>query len=295
MRHRLPFVVCLVSGAAVACSAMTARAQTPPPAPAGTTAPAPAPISTAAEALSEAARKGDAAAVTRQLDAGVDVNTLFRYNRTALSFACDRGHLEVVRVLLARGADPNVKDSFYGATPLSWASSPAQTRKPEHATIVGLLLKAGARGSEDALMAAIGEGDEPMTKIVLAHGGLSPATLSDALEAATREKQTAIVAALDGAGAKPWPVVTLTEAQLARCAGAYAAGPATLTFAVRDGKLQGGPPGQNLTLVARSDTTFAIADAPGMSIAFGLEGDRATTATVVRGGTVTVFTRVEGK
>jgi ankyrin repeat protein len=295
MRHRLPLVAGLVSGAVVACSAIAARAQTSPQPPAGAAAAAPAPISAAADALSEAARKGDAAAVTRQLDAGVDVNTLFRYNRTALSFACDRGHLEVVRVLLARGADPNVKDSFYGATPLSWASRPAQTRKPEHATIVGLLLKAGARGKEDALMAAVGEGDEPMTRVVLAHGGLSPATLSDAIEAATREKQSAIVAALEGAGAKPWPVVTLTEAQLARCAGAYAAGPATLTFAVRDGKLQGGPPGQNLTLVARSDTTFAVADAPGLSIAFALAGDRATSATVTRGGTPTVYTRVEGK
>jgi hypothetical protein len=157
------------------------------------------------------------------------------------------------------------------------------------------LLKAGARGKEDALMAAIGAGDEPMTKVVLAYGGLSAATLSDALDAATREKQAAIIAALEGAGAKPWPVVTLTEAQLARCAGAYAAGPTTLTFTVREGKLQGGPPGQNLTLVARSDTTFAVADAPGMSVAFTLTGDRASAATVTRGGTPTVYTRVEGK
>ena len=62
-----------------------------------------------AEALWEAARKGDAAAVKTLLDAGVDVNTPFRYGATALSYACDRGHLEVVRVLLERGADANVE------------------------------------------------------------------------------------------------------------------------------------------------------------------------------------------
>ena len=76
------------------------------------------------------ARKGDAAAVRRLLDAGVDPNTRFRYDATALSYACDRGHVEVVRLLLERGAEVNVKDTFYGATPLSWAISPAQGRRP---------------------------------------------------------------------------------------------------------------------------------------------------------------------
>ena len=61
-----------------------------------------------ADALSQAARKGDAAAVKKLLDEGVDVNTRFRYDRTALSFAADRGHVDVVRLLIDRGADPNI-------------------------------------------------------------------------------------------------------------------------------------------------------------------------------------------
>jgi len=61
-----------------------------------------------ADALSQAARKGDAAAVKKLLDEGVDVNTKFRYERTALSFAADRGHVDVVRLLIDRGADPNI-------------------------------------------------------------------------------------------------------------------------------------------------------------------------------------------
>jgi ankyrin repeat protein len=131
-----------------------------------------------AEALSEATRKGDAAAVRKLLDDGVDVNTRFRYDRTALSFAADRGHVEVVRVLLDRGADVNVRDTFYGASALSWAVSPAMGRKPEHTEIVRLLL---------------------------ARGGFRDETLSDALAAATRNKLDDVVALLEKAGAKRKP------------------------------------------------------------------------------------------
>jgi len=149
------------------------------------------------EALAEAARKGDATAVSKLLDDGVDVNAKFRYGVTALSYACDHGQLEVVKVLLARGAEVNVKDTFYGATPLTWASSPATKRRPEHAEIVGLLLKHGASGVGDALLAAVSEGDLPMTKVILDSGALAPAILSDALEAATAGKHVDIAAPLE--------------------------------------------------------------------------------------------------
>src|ERR1700686_1670239 len=76
-------------------------------------------LSDKAEALAEAARKGDAMAVRRLLDEGVDVNTKYRYGATALAYASDRGHLDVVKLLLDRGADVNVRDTFYHATPLT--------------------------------------------------------------------------------------------------------------------------------------------------------------------------------
>ena len=63
-----------------------------------------APALTKTEQFQDAARKGDAAAVKKLLDEGVDVNTKFRYNATALFYACDHGHLEVVKMLLDRGA-----------------------------------------------------------------------------------------------------------------------------------------------------------------------------------------------
>ena len=74
----------------LALTAIIALAQAPPP--------------TKAERLQDAARKGDAAAVKQLLDEGVDVNTKFRYNATALFYAADHGHVEVVKVLLDHGA-----------------------------------------------------------------------------------------------------------------------------------------------------------------------------------------------
>jgi hypothetical protein len=271
--------------------------QAPAPAraqPAPTPAPAPA-ANPRADAFWEAARKGDVATVKKLLDEGVDVNTRFRYGATALSYASDRGHLEVARLLLERGADVNVKDSFYGATPLSWASSPAKARKPEHAEIVRLLLQHGARGQDEALMSAVQGNDEPMTRVILEHGGLSADMLSDALEAAEQEKNTTIIEALQSAGAKPRPVVTLTEAQLSRCVGTYGNGTTSITFALTEGKLQGGPAGQSMTLVPRSENTFVIAGAPQVTLVFAFGADKATSVTVTQGGTPTVYPRVEGK
>jgi uncharacterized protein len=129
-----------------------------------------------ADALSAAARRGDAAAVKKLLDEGLDVNTKFRYNATALSYAADRGHVDVVKLLLDRGADVHAKDTFYGNTPLSWAVSPAMGRKPQHVEVVRLLLAKGGHAAE---------------------------SLTNALEAATRANQDEVVALLKAAGAKP--------------------------------------------------------------------------------------------
>ena len=132
-------------------------------------------VSEKADALSDAARKGDASAVKKLLDEGVDVNTKFRYDRTALSFAADRGHVDVVKVLLEHHADVTVKDTFYSATALTWAISPAMERKPQHTDVVRLLLE---------------------------RGGYSQEALNAALQAATRAKLTDVIALLEKAGAK---------------------------------------------------------------------------------------------
>jgi hypothetical protein len=259
--------------------------------------PAPA-ASDKADALSEAARKGDVAAVKKLLDEGVDVNTKFRYNRMALSFAADRGHADVVRLLLERGADVNASDTFYNATALTWAVSPAMDRTPRHADVVRLLLQHGAQGKDDALRGAVSAPDAATVKAVLEVGGVSPGALSDALEMAGKAKRADIVALLEQAGAKPHVEVKLDAAQLARYLGTYKDGPqfpVNPVVTTADGRLIVTLGAQKLTLIARDQSTFGVAEQPGRTVTFRLEADRAVALTLGGGGNAIIFTRIEEK
>ena len=69
----------------------------------------------------KAAKTNDIKTLKEYLDKGIDVNVKNHYGVTALTYAADKGNLEAVDLLLERGADPNLKDSFYGETPLGWA------------------------------------------------------------------------------------------------------------------------------------------------------------------------------
>lgn len=57
------------------------------------------------------------------------------------------GQAEAVRLLLARGASPAVRDREFDATPLIWAADGARSHadeKPKYAAIGRLLLDAGS-------------------------------------------------------------------------------------------------------------------------------------------------------
>jgi len=259
-----------------------------------------APAPTKAEQFQDAARKGDAAAVKKLLDEGVDVNTKFRYNATALFYACDHGHLEVVKVLLDRGAALDVKDTFYGFTPLMLAVGPAQKKKPEHAEIARLLIAKGAPGQETALSVAIQGDDAALASYILEQGKVPAANLSDALESARAQGKTAMAAMLEKAGAKPYDEFKLDAAVLAKMAGTYKnAGGTEFTVVVNGSRLSVGPstapPSNRLTLVAKDATTFrVIGGQPGTAV-FAAEGDKPPTLTLTLGPQNIVLTRVEGK
>jgi hypothetical protein len=281
-RHRFGAILATMAVALLGAATALAQDGRPPAAP------------DKIEAFSEATRKGDVAAVRKLLDEGVDVNTKFRYDRTALSYACDRGHLEVVTLLLERGADVNAEDTFYHATPLTWAVNPAMGRTPQHEEIVALLLKRNPKGKENALMAAVATGNAGMAKLILDSGNIAAGSLSDALESATRGNKSDIVALLQQAGAKPRVEFKIEEAQLARYAGTYSGpGGAELVLTVSGSRLTGGAPGQRLTFVARDIRTFGVVEAPGTTLTVNLEGDKVTSISFPN--PATTWTRVEGK
>lgn len=95
--------------------------------------------------LRKAADSGDLAGVEQALKAGADVNARDEYNNTALNMAALWGHGEVVRALVDAGADIENKGSGGGLTPLANATSRG------HFEVSKLLLDRGARVTDDLL------------------------------------------------------------------------------------------------------------------------------------------------
>ena len=124
------------------------------------------------EELWKAAQQGDFAEVKRLVEAGVDADAKTRYGGTALGFAADKGSLEIVEYLLGKGADPNVTDTFYNATPMGWTLMKREL-EDVHFQIAQRLLAAGASQGGDLLVAAIGRGKTDVVEAVLASENLT--------------------------------------------------------------------------------------------------------------------------
>jgi ankyrin repeat protein len=182
--------------------------------------------------LLAATRKSDVASVKRLLDEGANVNTRTRYNSTPLFFACDRGSLEVARLLIERGADLNVKDNFYNATALSWAMS------KKHDAIVALLIEKGVDVT-DAFAGSVRQGDRKLFDLILEKGKVSQGALDDAWLISTMmktDKNEGMTAVLEAKGAKA-PSFAVDDAGLKAYEGKFSEGDTNFTFAVKDAKL----------------------------------------------------------
>src|SRR5262249_36500410 len=197
--------------------------------------------------------------------------------------------IELIKLLLERGADVNARDSFYGEVPLGWALSKG------NAEVVKLLLEKGANGIERALMSGVQEGQVDVVKVALERGGLKPETLNRALRTATAGSNKEIVEMLKKAGAVVVEVSVEPEV-LKSYAGSYKHDQiGELTIEIKDGKLLGRISGQGqFTTYPQSKTTFAIVQVEA-TITFDTEGDKVTGLTLKQGGATFAFKRVEKK
>jgi ankyrin repeat protein len=74
-------------------------------------------------------------AVALLIDLGFDVNAVNRttpLHVTALHEAARQGSMEVIRLLVEHGADPDIRDSGYDATPGGWAEHFGKTEAHEY-------------------------------------------------------------------------------------------------------------------------------------------------------------------
>jgi outer membrane protein assembly factor BamB len=154
------------------------------------------------EALRTAASEGAVATVRQLLAKGVDVNAANPYGATALSFAADKGHLEVVKLLVEHGAEVNVNDTFYSYSPVGWAAA------NEHVDTVAYLVQKGAE-AEAPLLVGVYSKNLEMIRVALAADSLSSEQLWDAVITAKTldddEIRSTIIELLEKAGAKPPP------------------------------------------------------------------------------------------
>jgi hypothetical protein len=104
--------------------------------------------------LVRAAEQDSYDAVALLIELGFDVNA--RSRTAPLHEAAMRGNLPVIRLLLEHGADPNLRDTGYDATPAGWAEHHGQ---PEAYAVLAALEQPNTRTPEDGADALPFAGD----------------------------------------------------------------------------------------------------------------------------------------
>lgn len=135
-------------------------------------------------ALLTSIRRGDLDAVWALLDKGANIRLPNRSGDTPGLIAARKGEVDIMRALLTKGLDPNMTDpplarGYMITNLVSNGVPPAlltEAARNGHATLVGILLEAGARPDvqdgqgKTALYWAVAGGDAAVVDVLLAHG-----------------------------------------------------------------------------------------------------------------------------
>jgi ankyrin repeat protein len=224
------------------------------------------------EELLEAARKSDAERVKALLAQGANANTKSAYGVTPLGFACSRGSVEVVKVLLENGAEVNVQDTFYKTTPFGMIMM-GKKANPE---IMRLLIEKGAKETDQALNYAITNNHLDLAKTALAKGAFKQEALDKFLRVATKNNRAEIVALLKTAGAKELLEFKVDAETLKKYEGTFKNPQFTLNFKIKDGRLIVLSDGFESPLLPLKEHIFEVERANGLTAIFTLEGDQVT-------------------
>lgn len=124
------------------------------------------------EALLDAAQRNDLPGVLRALEQEANINARARYERTAFLFAARNANLNMVKLLVERGADVTIEDTFYGRTALTSAITNGNVE------LALYLIENGTPAGSDALAFAVEKKDLPLLRAALARGNIANSILA---------------------------------------------------------------------------------------------------------------------
>jgi hypothetical protein len=206
--------------------------------------------------LLSAARKGDLASVKELCGKGAAIEAKTPYGQTPLYLAAMNGHEDVVQFLIAKGANTDLKDTFYKASVLGFVL------ERKHYGIAKMLIAKGGNADEQ-LSDVVDSENADLVQAVLSKGTVTQPALDKNYEMALTKKETAVADLLKKAGAhEPAPPFAVEPQVLESYVGNYKTDqiPLEIKVFVKEGKLYLQASGQSeFAPKAKSPTSFEFA------------------------------------
>lgn len=144
-------------------------------------------------ALLDAAQSGDLRGVTKALGQGANVNAKNRYSSTPLILAALGGHVDIVKLLVDRGADLKASETFYQIDALGAAMMNG------HVDVIRYFMERGIADASGVLQAAVQRRNASLLGAALSSKDLPERIVAAAHSWATRQGTAEMVAAAEAA------------------------------------------------------------------------------------------------